>query len=123
MVRYYLIGKIQLTDQQLKRADVNLSGKVTILDSTLIKMFICGKVAELGKAVSDINMDESSSSETPSEPSSTPSSSSSSESSDSSTSSSTSSSSSSDGSQESSASGKYDTSSSSSESGEWAGPY
>ena len=123
LIRYYLIGKIQLTDQQLKRADVNLSGKVTILDSTLVKMFICGKVAELGKAVSDINMDESSSSEAPSEPSSTPSSSSSSESSDSSASSSTSSSSSSDSSQGSLTSGKYDTSSSSSESGEWVGPY
>lgn len=116
LIRYYLIGKIQLTDQQLKRADVNLSGKVTILDSTLIRMFILGKVAELGKAVSDINMDGSSSSETPSDPTPTPPSSS--------ESSSNIPSSSESSSQESSNTGRYDTSSSSSsDSGEWVGPY
>ena len=44
------MGKIELSEEQIKRADVNISGDVTLLDSVLIKQYLLGK-AELGKNV------------------------------------------------------------------------
>ncbi len=50
MIRMYVLGKIELSEEQIKRADVNISGDVTLLDSVLIKQYLLGK-AELGKNV------------------------------------------------------------------------
>lgn len=41
-ILYYLIGKIELDNEQLYRADVNGDGKVTSADSLLIKRYIVG---------------------------------------------------------------------------------
>lgn len=49
LIRYYLVGKIDLTSEMFTQADVNEDGIVDIEDATILRMYLLGKVTKLGK--------------------------------------------------------------------------
>ena len=49
LIRYYLVGKIDLTPEMFTQADVNEDGTVDIEDATILRMYLLGKVTKLGK--------------------------------------------------------------------------